>query len=64
MISYATIPTKDFIRVKWKKQEIGRIYREGSKWHYRPRGCSGGLRSEEFGSLTSLKLWIEGKDMS
>lgn len=60
MIHYSTPPSKDYIRVLWKKTEIGRMYREGHKWHYRPRGCSGELKSEEFPSITSLKNWLEG----
>lgn len=49
-----------FISVKWKKTEIGRIYNEGGLWHYRPRGCGGVLRSEEFTSLKGLKSYLEG----
>lgn len=50
-----------FISVKWKKTELGRIYKEGSLWHYRPRGCGGNVRSEEYSSLQQLKDYLEGK---
>ena len=60
MINYQTIPTGDFIRVKWKRTEIGRIYKENGEWHYRPRGCEGKLRSEPFPNLASLKRYLEG----
>lgn len=60
MINYQTIPTGDYIRVKWKRKEIGRIYKESGKWHYRPRGCEGKIRSEEFNSLTALKQHLQG----
>jgi len=60
MINYQTIPTGDYIRVKWKRKEIGRIYKESGKWHYRPRGCEGKIRSEEFNSLMALKQHLQG----
>ena len=60
MINYQTIPTGDYIRVKWKRKEIGRIYKESGKWHYRPRGCEGKIRSEEFNSLMALKQHLHG----
>lgn len=60
MINYQTIPTGDYIRVKWKRKEIGRIYKESGKWHYRPRGCEGKIRSEEFNSLVALKQHLQG----
>lgn len=60
MINYQTIPTGDYIRVKWKRKEIGRIYKESGKWHYRPRGCEGKVRSEEFNSLMALKQHLQG----
>lgn len=50
-----------FISVKWKKTEIGRIYNEGGLWHYRPRGCGGVIRSENFNSLQTLTDYLEGK---
>lgn len=60
MINYQTIPTGDYIRVKWKRKEIGRIYKESGKWHYRPRGCEGKIKSEEFNSLMALKQHLQG----
>ncbi|QHZ60113.1 hypothetical protein PJKIFABJ_00177 [Pseudomonas phage PE09] len=51
-----------YIAVKWKKKELGRIYREDNHWHYRPNGCEGRIRSEEFASLTALKRHLEGTD--
>lgn len=60
MINYQTIPTGDYIRVKWKRKEIGRIYKESGNWHYRPRGCEGKIRSEEFNSLMALKQHLQG----
>lgn len=61
MINYEE--KEDYIRVKWKKKkELGRIYREDNHWHYRPRGCDGKIRSEEFASITALKRYIEGTD--
>lgn len=60
MINYQTTPTGDYIRVKWHKKELGRIYKESGKWHYRPRGCDGKVRSEEFNSLAELKQYIQG----
>lgn len=50
----------EYIRVKWHKKELGRIYNEDNAWHYRPRGCGGKVRSEEFATLTALKHHIEG----
>jgi hypothetical protein len=61
MINYQLIPSNDYIKVKWRKTEIGRIYKEGNKWHYRPRGCGGLIRSEEFATLDQMKNYIEGK---
>jgi hypothetical protein len=58
MINYEQ--KEEYIRVKWHKKELGRIYREDNHWHYRPRGCGGKIRSEEFASLTALKQYIEG----
>lgn len=49
-----------YIRVKWKKKELGRMYNESNSWHYRPRGCEGKIRSEEFASLAALKKHLEG----
>lgn len=59
MISYQTIPSGAYTRVKWKRTEIGRIYKEGRMWHYRPRGCEGKIKSEEFDNLMALKLHLE-----
>jgi hypothetical protein len=52
----------EYIRVKWHKKELGRIYRENNHWHYRPRGCGWKIRGEEFASLTALKRDIEGEE--
>lgn len=61
MINYQEVQTGEYIKVKWKKTEIGRIYKEGKLYHYRPRGCMGLIRSEEFATLDQLKNYIEGK---
>lgn len=65
MINYQEVQTGEYIKVKWKKTEIGRIYKEGSAkkplYHYRPRGCMGLIRSEEFATLDQLKNYIEGR---
>jgi hypothetical protein len=53
---------EEYIRVKWHKKELGRIYNEHGEWHYRPRGCGGKLRSERFPNLPSLKRYIEGDE--
>jgi hypothetical protein len=60
MINYEQ--KEEYIRVKWKRTEIGRIYKEGGEWHYRPRGCEGKLRSEPFPNLPSLKRHLEHDD--
>jgi hypothetical protein len=61
VINYQTISTGEYIKVKWHKKELGRVYKENGKWHYRPRGCEGKIRSEEFSSLAALKQHIEGE---
>jgi hypothetical protein len=60
MINYEV--KDEYIKVRWHKKELGRIYNEDMAWHYRPRGCCGKIRSEEFASLTALKQHIEGTD--
>lgn len=49
-----------YIRLKWKRTELGRLYRENGKWHCRWKGCEGRLRTEEFATLTQLKNYLEG----
>jgi len=61
MINYQEVASGAYIKVKWKKTELGRIYKEGKAWHYRPRGCDGAIRSEEFYNLAELKDHLEGK---
>ena len=61
MINYHTATSDEYIKVKWKRTEIGRIYKEGRLYHYRPRGCMGLIRSEEFVTLGQIKDHIEGK---
>lgn len=66
MINYQDkVNTEDnsitYVRVKWNKTEIGRIYKESGLFHYRPRGCQGMIRSEEFKSLRECKNYLEGK---
>lgn len=66
MINYQNVDSNgvgscDYIRVKWSRKEIGRIYKENKMFHYRPRGCAGQLRSEEFTTLQQLKNYLEGK---
>lgn len=60
MINYEQ--KEEYIRVKWHKKELGRIYNEGKAWHYRPRGCEGKIRSDEFSTLPALKRHIEGDE--
>jgi hypothetical protein len=65
MISYEDKITDNqvvWVKVKWLKKEIGRIYKECGHFHYRPRGCEGKIRSEEFASLTALKRYLEGEE--
>ncbi len=50
----------DYIVVKWKKTQIGRIYHEESGWVYKPRGCEGKIVSEAFPKLSQLKQHLEG----
>jgi len=50
-----------FIAVKWEKVGIGRIYCEVESFHYRPRGCGGLVRSEEFATLEQMKSHLEGE---
>ena len=61
MINYQSIPSSEYIRVKWSRTEIGRIYKENKMYHYRPRGCEGNIRSEGFSTLQQLKKYLEGK---
>ena len=51
-----------YVKVKWKRKELGRIYKEHGMFHYRPRGCEGAIRSEEFNTLAKLKAHLEGTD--
>lgn len=51
-----------YVRVKWFRKEIGRIYKEHGMFHYRPRGCEGSLRSDEFNTIGELKVHLEGTD--
>lgn len=60
MINYEQ--KEDYIRVKWGKKELGRIYNEDNAWHYRPTGCGGVIRSEEFATLGALKKHLEGDE--
>lgn len=60
MINYEQ--REEYIKVRWKKKELGRIYQEDNHWHYRPRGCQGLIRSEEFAALSALKRHLEGTD--
>ncbi|AMR57391.1 hypothetical protein vB_PsyM_KIL3b_0145 [Pseudomonas phage vB_PsyM_KIL3b] len=57
MINYEQ--KEDYIKFKWKRKELGRIYNEDNSWHYRPTGCQGQIRSEEFSTLTALKHHLE-----
>jgi hypothetical protein len=59
MINYEQ--KEGFIRLKWKRTEIGRLYKENRLWHCRWRGCEGNLRTEGFSTLTLLKQYIEGE---
>lgn len=52
--------TKDkYVRVKWKRQELGRIYHESEGWVYKPVGCEGRIVSEAFPTLEELKHHLE-----
>lgn len=60
MINYQEFP--EYIKVKWHKKELGRIYDEVGGWVYRPRGCGGKIESERFNKLTDLKKYLEGTE--
>jgi hypothetical protein len=53
---------EQYIRVKWKKKELGRIYHESYGWVYRPKGCEGRIESESFQKLDDLKHHLEHDD--
>jgi hypothetical protein len=53
---------EQYIAVKWKRKEIGRIFRESGLWVYKPRGCDGKVVSDGFKSLTQLKQYLEGEE--
>jgi hypothetical protein len=57
MINYEQ--KEQYIRVKIKKKELGRIYQEESGWVYKPIGCRGLIVSEAFPSLKQLKHHLE-----
>lgn len=59
MINY--IEKQEYIAVRWKRTEIGRIYDEEDGWVYRPRGCGGRLSSDHCTKLQNLKDWLEGR---
>lgn len=60
MINYEQ--KEEYIRVKWHKKELGRIYNDSGLWVYRPRGCQGKIESERFMQLTDLKKHLEGRE--
>ena len=60
MINYEV--KDEYIRVKWHKKELGRVYQEADGYHYRPRACGGKIRSEVFPTLKELKAFLEGED--
>jgi hypothetical protein len=51
----------EYIIVKWKKMQIGRIYKEPEGWTYKPRGCDGLVKSDHFKRLMDCKKYLEGK---
>lgn len=57
MITYEL--KEQYIRVKFKKRELGRIYHESYGWVYRPVGCQGKIESEPFPTLEQLKHHLE-----
>ncbi|WYN04988.1 hypothetical protein ISREJYDI_CDS0026 [Pseudomonas phage UNO-G1W1] len=57
MINYEL--KEQYIRVKWKKKELGRIYHEENGWVYKPNGCQGRIVSEAFATLPQLKHHLE-----
>lgn len=59
MINYQQ--KEDYIVVKWKKTQIGRIYclSPFCVYVYRPRGCGGMLESEPFDTLEEMKAYLE-----
>lgn len=60
MLNYQEL--QDYIKVKWHKKELGRIYDETGGWVYRPRGCQGAIESERFNKLSDLKAHLEGRE--
>lgn len=52
-----------YIRVKWKKLELGRILTGEGGWAYHPRGCGGQLKSESFRTLQALKTYLEQTEL-
>lgn len=50
---------EQWIRVKWRKKELGRIYHESEGWVYKPIGCGGRVVSEAFPTLEQLKHHLE-----
>ena len=52
-----------YARVLWGKLELGRIFKEHRKFHYRPRGCAGEVRTEEFNTLAECKAYLCGPSM-
>lgn len=57
MLIYET--KEQYIRVKIKKKELGRIYHEAEGWVYKPIGCQGKIVSEAFATLPQLKHNLE-----
>jgi hypothetical protein len=59
MINY--VPKEEYIRVLWKKTEIGRILSQEkpSGFFYSPRGCGGAIKSDTLSSLEAVKKHIE-----
>lgn len=60
MINYLEL--QGYIKVKWNKMELGRIYDEPEGWVYRPKGCGGRVESERFNKLSDLKRHLEHGD--
>lgn len=50
---------EQYIRVKWKKKELGRIYHEADGWVYRCKGCEGKIESDRYEKLDDLKAHLE-----
>lgn len=57
MINYEQ--KEGYIRVKWKRTELGRCYKEDGLWVYKPKGCDGRIVSEGFKRLMDLKKYLE-----